>query len=791
MELLITLKKFGFILKIKLVLFFLLTLSLGFHVPSDAYAADGDVTSTVEINSSTTNGPTLTDADYFGWSVANIGDLNNDGVNDIAVGAPYDDEGGTSRGAVHIMFMNTDGSIDSTVEINSSTTNGPTLTNEAIFGWSVANIGDLDGDGVSDIAVGAPVTGGGADGGAIHIVYMNTDGTPKSTVEINEDTANGPTLTNSDSFGSSVANIGDLDGDGVNDIAVGAYGDDEGGSGRGAVHIMYMNTDGSIDSTVEINSSTANGPALDDADYFGWSVADLGDLNNDGVNDIAVGAYGNDNEEGAVHIMYMNTDGSIDSTVEINSSTANGPALDVDDQFGVSVANIGDLDGDGVSDLAVGAPAGGAVAVAAVHIIFMNTDGSIDSTVEINSSTTNGPTITDDDYFGSSVANIGDLDGDLVNDIAVGAYGDDEGGSGRGAVHIISMVGSPVPDKVGTVSTTEGPRYVTLSWSAPSANGNAITDYITQYSTDNSTWSTFADGISTSTTVTVTGLLPVTEYYFQVAAVNSVGTGAFSTSSSTITHVGPGGGNDSCDSNGFGNNNSLRVYRVSYDIETYHVLVNAYSTCGSISAKMTTPTGQSILGLSTDQPFIDDMIIVYSGTLDEHDDKFNISIQNKRDSFSETFYIHDKSITKSYTGDTGYTSEQQGTALPTVATEQTTILPETTIVSEPAVKITPETIDEIKDDSAEKPIVDEKSSIPVGQTAAYTPEPTSPTCGPGTFEKNGICVMDNGSIKTPQESVSGGLENEFIILVIVLGAVAILAIILLAKRKKKSDSENN
>ena len=102
-----------------------------------------------------------------------------------------------------------------------------------------------------------------------------------------------------------------------------------------------------------------------------------------------------------------------------------------------------------------------------------------------------------------------------------------------------------------------------------------------------------------------------------------------------------------------------------------------------------------------------------------------------------------------------------------------------------------ETIDEIKDDSAEKPIVDEKSSIPVGQTAAYTPEPTSPTCGPGTFEKNGICVMDNGSIKTPQESVSGGLENEFVILVIVLGAVAILAIILLAKRKKKSDSENN
>jgi len=88
------------------------------------------------------------------------------------------------------------------------------------------------------------------------------------------------------------------------------------------------------------------------------------------------------------------------------------------------------------------------------------------------------------------------------------------------------------PSKVGTVSTTPGNSQVALSWVAPSDRGSSITDYIIQYSTDDSTWSTFADGTSTGTTATVTGLDSSTLYYFQVAAVNSSGTGLFSSSSS-------------------------------------------------------------------------------------------------------------------------------------------------------------------------------------------------------------------------------------------------------------------
>ena len=199
-----------------------------------------------------------------------------------------------------------------------------------------------------------------------------------------------------------------------------------------------------------------------------------------------------------------------------------------------------------------------------------------------------------------------------------------------------------------------------------------------------------------------------------------------------------GGGKGSCDSNGFGKNNSLRVYEVSYDIESNQVQVQAYSTCGSIQTKMSTPTGQSVLGLSAEQPLLDDMITVYSGFLDESEEKFNISIQNKRDSFSETFYIYDKSISKSYTGETGYTSEQQGMTLPIITSEQITI------VSEPSVTQIVQTIEESI--TIEEQIHDEPLDAPKVQSIGYTPEPvaekeTMPQCGAGTKLVDGICKI--------------------------------------------------
>jgi hypothetical protein len=240
----------------------------------------------------------LDDSDYFGWAAASLGDLDGDGVGDLAVGARWDDDGDSECGAVWVLFLNPDGSVKSHQKI-SDTQGGFTgiLDIGDYFGSSVASLGDLDGDGVTDLAVGATRDDDGgnppnANRGAVWVLFLNTDGTVKWHQKIS-DTEGGftGTLHDGDWFGTSVASLGDLDGDSVGDLAVGARRDDDGGTNRGAVWVLFLNTDGTVKLDQKI-SDTEGGftGILDDGDYFGTSAASLGDLDGDGVTDLAVGA---------------------------------------------------------------------------------------------------------------------------------------------------------------------------------------------------------------------------------------------------------------------------------------------------------------------------------------------------------------------------------------------------------------------------------------------------------------------------------------------------------------------
>ena len=324
---------------------------------------DGTVKGTAEISGQTPNGPSLAASDRFGASVAGIGDLDDDGTPDMAVGAPGHVLGTYNTGDVYVMFMNPDGTVKGTAEINGHTPSGPgSLAADDRFGESVANIGDINGDGTPDMAVGAPghATRGGATGDT-YVLLMNPDGTVKNTYEINSDTPNGPQMDPGDRFGWSVAGIGDLDDDGTPDMAVGAPGHATRGATTGQMHIIFMNPDGTAKSTARIDTDTPNGPqSVSAGDRFATSVAGVGDLDGDGTPEIAAGAPGSiTGPAGAddMYVLYMNPDGTVKGTSVINAETPNGPSsVDTADRFGNAVASIGDVNGDGAPEIAIGAP---------------------------------------------------------------------------------------------------------------------------------------------------------------------------------------------------------------------------------------------------------------------------------------------------------------------------------------------------------------------------------------------------------------------------------------------------
>ncbi len=401
----------------------------------------------------------LDDADWFGITCDSIGDLDGDGVVDIAIGANFDDDGGTDRGAVYILFLNLDGTVKAEQKISSTQGNFTgILDNGDAFGASVSSLGDLNGDGISDLAVGSEYDGdGGIWHGAVWILFLDTNGTVKSHQKIS-DFEGGFTgiLTGMCTFGSDIANLGDLNGDGNDDIAVGSRRDEDGGSRRGAVWILFLNSDGTVQSHQKISDTQGNFTAtLEFEDYFGCSVTNICDLNGDGIIDIAVGTYRDDDggaNKGAVYILFLNSDGTVQSHQKI-SDTQGGfsGVLNNDDFFGISVATIGDLNWDGVVDIIVGAvndDTGGADR-GAVYMLHLNTDGTVQSYQKIASGLNYFTGILNNgDGFGRSVASIGIVNS--AHTLLAGAYWDDDSGNNAGATWLIFIKGvvSSSTDKI-------------------------------------------------------------------------------------------------------------------------------------------------------------------------------------------------------------------------------------------------------------------------------------------------------------------------------------------------------
>jgi hypothetical protein len=340
--------------------------------------------------------------DDTGNSIAVIGDLDSDGAQDIVIGIPGDDTATNGAGAAIVISGATRGVICRLLDPNASTSDA--------LGYSVAAVGDVSGDGTPDIAVGSRFDDwAGASSGAVQIF----DGATCAWVRELTD----PAGAAADFFGASIASIGDVTGDTVPEIAVGASHDHENGySDNGSVSVF----DGATGAFL-YKATDPHGRAND---QMGLSVSALGDVDFDGIPDFMAGAWSDDvgprGGAGSVTV-FSGFDGSFIRSIVDPMAVSNG-------YVGRSVAAVGDMNGDGVPDLIAGADGDDTVATNAGAVLaFSGADGSL-----IRRYVDSSPLTSAD--LGAAVAAAGDLNGDGITEIVAGAPDSSRTGVSAGEV---------------------------------------------------------------------------------------------------------------------------------------------------------------------------------------------------------------------------------------------------------------------------------------------------------------------------------------------------------------------
>lgn len=391
------------------------------------------------------------------------GDFNGDGYDDMAIGVPYEDYANIQdSGAVNVVYGSSTGLNYALNKIwdQQPLKGGPEAGDR--FGEVLA-VGDFDGDGFDDLAIGVPFEdlGGFADAGAVNVMYGSAAGltTARNQMLYQGRYNISGILETGDRFGSSLA-AADFNGDGYDDLFVGVpYEDIDGFQDAGAINLIYGSAVGlapqfSFFASQLFHQNSAGIPGACEADdRFGWALA-AGDFNNDGCSDIAVGVphedIGNIKDAGAVNIIYgeklfygwLPVANHRPASQILHQNTDRVPgACEAGDCFGFSLAT-GDFNGDGRDDLAVGVPfedIGLICDSGAVNVIYGSSNGLMPANSDIWQQNSSGvmDSVGHRDNFGFSLA-AADFNNDGLDDLAIGVPNEDIGTvADAGAVNVL------------------------------------------------------------------------------------------------------------------------------------------------------------------------------------------------------------------------------------------------------------------------------------------------------------------------------------------------------------------
>ena len=391
----------------------------------------------------------------LGLSLSSAGDVNGDGIDDLLLGTSVGVAGSAHAAKAYVIYGRT-GSDRGAVSLdNLNASDGFIIqgrANQNSADMHVSAAGDVNGDGLDDLILGAQYGNIGASGGGESYVVYGRAGASRGTISLPDLAArDGFVLhaaTPGDMAGRSVAGAGDINGDGLDDILIGASAAAHAGLAAGAVYIIYGQSGAARPALNLSNLGAASGFAVQGEaahDLMGISVAVAGDLNGDGIDDMIFGAPGNDQDgtgAGRAYVVYGKL-GAARGPLDLAAlSAADGFIIqgdETDDLMGISVAGAGDVNGDGHADIIVGASGAGPTGRA--YLIYGQA-GAARGPIDLSDlAASDGFIIIGaqiGDQLGMSVSSAGDVNGDGFADVIIGApNGASAGSSGVGRAYVI------------------------------------------------------------------------------------------------------------------------------------------------------------------------------------------------------------------------------------------------------------------------------------------------------------------------------------------------------------------